>query len=248
MPRRKTNQEFVEQVIQQVGTEYIPFTKYINKRKKVLMFHVDCCSFYWVSPDAFLNGRRRCPYCFGNKKLTTKEFKERVYSKYGDEYKVVGEYRSASSPIAVKHIVCGSVFYPTPTSLMAGHLCFRCSYVIRGKKKAKTMMHQSKISKGEKLTRHVLDDLGYNYIFAYVLPNKLHLDFYLPELKTGIEYDGIQHYQPRELFGGEEAFKIVKKHDYEKDVYCKDHGIRLIRIPYTVSTYKDIKQLLVSYL
>lgn len=58
------------------------------------------------------------------------------------------------------------------------------------------------------------------------------LDIYIPELKTAIEYQGIQHYEPIEHFGGEESFKYRKMLDEQKAQLCKKHGVRLIEWKY----------------
>lgn len=47
-----------------------------------------------------------------------------------------------------------------------------------------------------------------------------------------IEFNGIQHYKPRSVFGGEKAFQMQKKHDLMKVQYCVDHGLYLLQIPY----------------
>lgn len=71
----------------------------------------------------------------------------------------------------------------------------------------------------------------------------LPFDYYLPELNTLIEYDGIQHFKPVDLFGGEQAFLILKEHDRIKTEYCRKNNIRLIRIPYT-KTENEIDEIL----
>ena len=62
--------------------------------------------------------------------------------------------------------------------------------------------------------------------------NKLSYDFYIPEYRLLIEYQGEQHYKPIEIFGGEEAFKKQIIHDEEKDKYAKINNYRLLKIPY----------------
>ena len=57
-----------------------------------------------------------------------------------------------------------------------------------------------------------------------------------------IEYQGIQHYEPVDIFGGEEYFKIFKKRDNIKRQYCKEHNIRLLEIPYW--EYDNIENIL----
>ena len=92
-------------------------------------------------------------------------------------------------------------------------------------------------------------NINKDYFCGYVIPNnKLHLDFYFPKLNLAIEYDGIQHYTPIEFFGGEKALMEQKDRDKQKDKYCKNHNIKLIRIPYTNHTYKEIKEVLDSNL
>jgi hypothetical protein len=103
-------------------------------------------------------------------------------------------------------------------------------------------------SKGEKKVYYELEKLGYNFTPEKTFPgakgcfsykgqkgcNLLRFDAYI--VKDGeeicIEFDGIQHYEPVERFGGEEGFIITQENDRAKNEYCKNNGIRLIRIPY----------------
>ena len=64
--------------------------------------------------------------------------------------------------------------------------------------------------------------------YKYVLP----FDFYLTELNICIEYDGIQHFLPIEIWGGEETLIEQQKKDKIKNQFCKDNKIKLIRINY----------------
>ena len=48
-----------------------------------------------------------------------------------------------------------------------------------------------------------------------------------------IEYDGIQHSEMIEYFGGEKAFELRKKKDKIKTKYCREKGIVLERITYS---------------
>ena len=49
-----------------------------------------------------------------------------------------------------------------------------------------------------------------------------------------IEYQGIQHYEPKSKFGGYSGLRKQQYNDMKKREYCKKHGIILIEIPYTV--------------
>lgn len=47
-----------------------------------------------------------------------------------------------------------------------------------------------------------------------------------------IEFDGQQHFEAIEIFGGEEKFKLQQERDARKNQYCKEHNLDLLRIPY----------------
>ena len=65
--------------------------------------------------------------------------------------------------------------------------------------------------------------------------NNLELDCYNEELKIAVEYDGAQHYKFIPYFHKtQEAFMNQRYRDYMKDQMCKENGIILIRVPYTV--------------
>lgn len=59
---------------------------------------------------------------------------------------------------------------------------------------------------------------------------KQHLDIYIPELSLAIEYQGLQHSQPIDYFGGEEAFKKTVERDNRKKRLCNENKINLIYV------------------
>jgi hypothetical protein len=59
-----------------------------------------------------------------------------------------------------------------------------------------------------------------------------HLDIYVPELHLAIEYQGKQHYEPVEFFGGAEGLKERKMYDRRKRIRCGQHGVTLVRWDY----------------
>lgn len=72
-------------------------------------------------------------------------------------------------------------------------------------------------------------------------------DFYLKQFDCIIEYQGQQHYQPVEYFGGKIGFVERAKKDYEKVKWCKDNNIHLIEIPYHHSK-KQVEELIYKIL
>lgn len=47
-----------------------------------------------------------------------------------------------------------------------------------------------------------------------------------------IQFQGIQHYQPKEKFGGVSGLKRQQFFDMQKREYCRKHNIKLVVIPY----------------
>ena len=71
------------------------------------------------------------------------------------------------------------------------------------------------------------------------------LDLYIPSIRTAIEYQGIQHYQPIHFFGGEEALSQRQALDQRKSELCLENNVRLIEWPYSVEpTGENVRKLL----
>lgn len=109
----------------------------------------------------------------------------------------------------------------------------------------------SQVSVGELYIRKMLQDYNVNFQEQYSikeLSTGLKFDFAVfdqdGKLSHLIEYDGQQHFNAVEAWGGEEKLQIQKERDNRKNIYCREQGIPLIRIPYTVKlsdlTFEDI--------
>ena len=93
-------------------------------------------------------------------------------------------------------------------------------------------------SKGERMISEVLDDLYIPFTKEYSVNIdgiNYRFDFFISELNTIIEYDGIQHFQSVDFFGGEDNYQKVKLNDSMKNEWCEKNSINLIRIPYNVN-------------
>lgn len=106
-------------------------------------------------------------------------------------------------------------------------------------------------SHGEKRIRDYFIYENIIFIFQYKTSkcknkNVLPFDFYIPSLKTCIEYQGIQHYEPIEYFGGEEMFELRLINDNIKRQFCENNNINLIIIPYW--DFDNIEEILNKHL
>ena len=59
------------------------------------------------------------------------------------------------------------------------------------------------------------------------------------QLKYLIEYQGIQHFEPVEHFGGKEKFDILQEYDKLKKEYCARNNIEIIYINYQEEITKE---------
>jgi hypothetical protein len=102
-----------------------------------------------------------------------------------------------------------------------------------------------KMSHGERKIEQFLikNKLQYKHQHTFsdcVVPGtktRLKFDFFIPKFNLGIEYDGEQHFKPRNFgnISNERAnlnFKRIKYLDNLKNDYAKKNNIFLIRIPY----------------
>ena len=95
------------------------------------------------------------------------------------------------------------------------------------------------------IVRKEYEDAIYQYHAEWL--GRKSLDVYIPSLNTAIEYQGIQHYEPLEIFGGEENFKIQQQRDMEKKKLCAENGVRLIEWKYDIiPNLSNLKNLLKS--
>jgi very-short-patch-repair endonuclease len=106
-------------------------------------------------------------------------------------------------------------------------------------------------SLGEKRVREVLQMLDAEFIeqarFADCCDQRqLPFDFYVPSQRLLIEFDGRQHYDNSELWGGEKRLAETQRRDAIKTRFAGKGNYRLLRIPYW--EYDNIDTLLLEQL
>jgi hypothetical protein len=99
-------------------------------------------------------------------------------------------------------------------------------------------------SNGELLVRNILNSIDIDYIEEYTFKDcrnerLLRFDFYIPDYNICIEYNGRQHYEPIEFFGGISSFHRQMENDSLKRQYCCIYKKNLLILKYNES-YRDI--------
>ena len=98
-------------------------------------------------------------------------------------------------------------------------------------------------SRAEIKIEQILSGAGLNFREQYSFPDligekghALRFDFAVfddnDDLQFLIQYQGIQHYKPKSVFGGMSGLRKQQFYDMKKREYCKKHNIKLILIPY----------------
>lgn len=161
-----------------------------------------------------------CRKCSGHEKYTQESVIDKFKEIHGDKYDYsLVKFKSIREKV---EIICkkhGS-FFQEPFSHYQNQGCPKC-----------------KSSKGEERILKYLKEnkIQYEYQKKFEgLKNKKYLpiDFYLPDYNLCIEYDGNQHFEPVDAFGGDDAYVKLKQNDLKKSNFCKDNGINLLRIAY----------------
>lgn len=232
----KTTQDFKKELYEIVGDEYELLSKYNGVYNKLTLLHKKCGREWKVTPNAFISSKNRCHYCRmveHNKKQrkTHSQFIDDVQELYGNDYIILGEYTNSKTKIRVKH-KCGKEWEIKPSHLLTRDMCPRCKSSI-GEKHITTYLNNLDI---EFETQKMFKDLKYRKNLSY--------DFYIPKYNLLIEYQGLQHYQPIETFGGEKAYKSQVKKDNIKRKYAKDNGYNIIEVSYKYKYYNKIKEYL----
>ena len=181
-------------------------------------------------PNSLLQGCG-CPKCAGNLQLSAQEYVERLYN-INPNIVPLEDYKTAKTKIWHKCLIDGYKWMVEPSSTLQGYGCPKCCE-----------------SKGEKVVAQWLDKNNIQYISQkkfddckdkYSLP----FDFYLPEFNCCVEYDGRQHFEAIDWFGGQESLEYTQRHDRIKTEYCQNNNIQLLRIAYFEDTEEKLNNFL----
>ena len=206
---------------------------YVNSNTKI---EVTCPKHggFWVKPNAHLNGVG-CRLCFEERRgkgkiIPYQDFirDASIIHKNKYSYKLIN-YNTYIDTHHKVPIICPEhgVFLQTPHLHKSGGGCPHCP--------------PSTISIGEQRVSEVLKKYNIDFIPQFRFQNDnlfcrnryFVVDFYLQKYNTVIEYNGQQHFHRSGYFGGDEKLKRTQDRDWSLRLYCKEHKIKLVEIPYT---------------
>ena len=128
-------------------------------------------------------------------------------------------YSSAKNNIIITCPIHGD-FLQMPNTHIQGAGCPKC-----------ILKSQNKLF--EKLKSSLQEDLLWEYTTEWL--EKQRIDIFIPKYNIGIEYHGIQHYEPVDAWGGDDGLKINQQRDALKLEKCNRHGVKLLYLKYDYS-------------
>ena len=123
------------------------------------------------------------------------------------------------------------------SNFLKGHGCRHCGYsVSKGENKIFKLLKKNKINFIEQYSFNGMRD-----------KRKLRCDFFLPKLNLVIEYNGKQHYNSVDFFGGSKGLKSTQKRDEIKYDFCKKNKINFEIIRYDEDIELRVFEILEKY-
>jgi len=135
MTRKKTNEEFINELYNLRGNQYEVLEKYNGSRIKLLTRHNcnECNNYEWeVSPYDLISKEVQCPVCQHKKQgemraRSQETFESQVFNVFGDKYIIKGKFKNIDKQIEVYCTICNKSWSPIPYHLLNGHGCPHCN-------------------------------------------------------------------------------------------------------------------------
>lgn len=230
----KTTTQFVDTALVVHNGKYdYHKSVYIHSKKKIIIIchkHGD----FLQSPNPHLKGHG-CPQCkkeILSHKLSSDKEKFIINSNFVHNYNYTYEnvvYKNNKTKVQITCMKHGN-FNQRPDSHLSGSGCPECN-----------------LSRAIRDLSLCLKNNNISFIFEKRFSScknksQLPFDIFIENLNVCIEYDGIQHFEVKEHWGGLESLKQTNENDFIKTQYCLNNGINLLRIKYNEDHISVLKE------
>lgn len=234
-----SHDEFVKKMAD-VNPNLTILGEYVNHHSIILYKCNKCEQEHSARAGNLLEGHG-CPYCFGRYRIKGKNDLASVRPdlvKYFLNPNICNSISVHSQKkVDLKCDICGKTVTMVVDKFTARGFHCPCCNGSKGENKISLFLSAQEITYVEQKRFQSLRGIG---------GRPLSFDFYLPEYKLLIEYQGKQHYSPVDLFGGEEQFKIQKEHDKQKRFFAEINNYHLLEIPFW--EYNNVDSIILSEL
>ena len=244
---KKTKDTFILAAIITHGNKFLyDRVNYIDSNTKVEIYCTKCKKYFNQLPRLHLEGKG-CKSCWQNNdnkkpklnsRLTIQEIEKRCLLHYKDSLDFSESINNTQDKkIKVFCKICNNYSYQYVYNLLIGTGCSNGCH---------------RLKTGSKAARYIENILNINDIVfekektfpGCFYSKKLRFDFYIESLNLCIEYQGEQHYNAIEIFGGEDTLQKQIIRDNIKKEFCINNGIKLIEIKYNEDLVKATNKLI----
>src|SRR5699024_10853405 len=102
MPKKLSYDEVCKRILDKHNGQISLIGNFVNVKSKATM-RCNVCSLVWETEPYSIYIGHNCPRCTKKLKLTTEIFKEQIRDLVGDEYTVLGKYKTIHTKIKFKH-------------------------------------------------------------------------------------------------------------------------------------------------
>lgn len=235
---RRMSDEIFFEICKNIHDNYYSYEKsnYTKANNKIIII---CPKHGEFTQKAFHHkSGHKCPLCSSeenakNQALTKIEFIQKAENVHKNRYDYsLVQYKNTKTKVK---IICKEhgVFRQQPSNHLSGKGCPFCNCYSKAEKEIASILIENKIQFiFQKAFPYFLTPLGNPYRF----------DFYLPDINSIIEYDGLHHFSPIQKWGGQKYLAQTKKRDESKNEYCRKNNIEMIRINFKQNILKELKR------
>lgn len=187
----------------------------------------DCGNIVIVQAGNLKSGHSQSCGCFSIEKTKERNCAKLTGQKFGRLTVLEEAYRKNYAVFWKCQCDCGNITFTTSGHLLSGHTQSCGCVMSKGEEKISKTLRENKIK--------FVSQKSFNQYYDFEESNSarpFRFDFYIDDLYL-IEFDGKQHFEAIDWFGGEEQFVTQTQRDQYKNQWCKENNIPLIRIPYT---------------
>lgn len=232
--------------------EYL--SEYTGRTERMTFKCNNCGTVFTVLALSHLNSHNGgCPTCNfdrlrKNRSFSNSEFQDRLDKIYGiGRFKLLSNFVNCKTNVLILDTEEDETFYQDPENLL-----------YHGLTNPRTSIHKSRGEKFVELwinnNKNIIEDYKYNVKIDYIegrYPGSfVKIDFIIVYKgnKIWIEYNGIQHYTYFSNYHKYDLDSFERQKTRDKNVreYCMKNNIKLIEIPYTMSTYKKVEDFLIK--
>ena len=235
MTKKKTNEEFVNQVVDKLGDIFVFHNEYNGAKSKINFSCKNCGHEHNSHASNILNNMKGCSNYLcenykGNFKKTDPNIYQNMLNEFHHETILILDKENLINARSKVNLLCNICNFSWVNSV---------NHLVHGKRKT-GCPNCNRTSSLENIIKNWLDSNSIRYRRESTIKKvniegvlyKPRFDFELVDFNSVVEVHGRQHYAPIEFFGGEKGFIDIVKRDFQKKKICESMGINYIEISY----------------